>query len=149
MQDTRPPRFNVFLLFIICCVTCGLFVPIWFFMRRRWLNILTQDQKLGAGMPAGALALDLFAWLLVFASLVFADEGVVTMMGYGINAFAFVSGLLVLGAAFKTRAIIDWHYNYTREMGISVSGVATFFFTILYLQYVINRLPEPDMSRVE
>lgn len=152
-EPTTPPKMSVPLLLVICVLTCGIYVSIWFFTRRRWLNILTQDQKMGAGLPAAALTMQILSWLFVFlsvaVSMLIGDPGLGQLIGYAVNFTSFIGGIMILGAAFKVRGIIDWHYNYVREMGIPVSGLATFLFTVLYLQYVINRLPQPDMSRVE
>lgn len=41
---------------------------------------------------------------------------------------------------FSIRSAMEDYYNSTENIGLSLSGVMTFFFSTIYLQYHINRI---------
>ena len=53
-------------------------------------------------------------------------------------------GLLAawITAAFTMRADIEDHYNSAEPIGLSLSGVMTFFFSVFYFQYHFTRINE-------
>lgn len=105
-----------------------------------------------------------FAWTFVLANWARKLNGNVNILvlvamypaGFiaGIAAFAVnpengqaIAGLLILGGAiaylvgiFKIRAAMEEYYNSTENIGLSLSGVMTFFFSTIYLQFHVNRI---------
>jgi hypothetical protein len=45
-------------------------------------------------------------------------------------------------ARFSMRASLEEHFNRAEPVGLSLSGVMTFFFGGLYFQYHLNRINE-------
>jgi hypothetical protein len=58
-----------------------------------------------------------------------------------------IAGFLILGGViayivgiFKIRAAMEEYYNSTENIGLTLSGAMTFFFSTVYLQYHVNRI---------
>ena len=138
----------VMILFMI--ITFGLYYLIWWFRRRPGLNRLNSDNKLAL-------------WPLLFTALF------VTQMGLGVAAginqgdpvigedgqlvvaiFQLGVGLLMLFQAFKVKEMIEDHATPEAQSGpmfaehVRLSGLMTFFFTVFYLQWAINRYVVTD-----
>ena len=104
-------------------------------MQANWARKLIKNNKplvLVAMYPAGMIA------------------GIVaTVVGLGENsdAAAVAAGICIVGGLiayiigiFSIRSAMEEYYNSTENIGLSLSGVMTFFFSSVYLQYHINRI---------
>jgi hypothetical protein len=60
------------------------------------------------------------------------------------NLVSLAGSIIMLVQAFTVRSILNQHWRNTFAEEIEVSGIGTFFFSILYLQYKINRLMDGD-----
>jgi len=59
----------------------------------------------------------------------------------GIGAILIFSAIvLAYVAVFKIRAVMEEYYNSKENIGLSLSGSMTFFFSYIYLQYHVNRI---------
>jgi hypothetical protein len=107
----------------------------WSLVLANWARRLVNDNKamvLVAMYPAGFLA-GIFA--VGFGA---ADKA---------PAAAAIGGILIVGGLiayivgiFKVRDAMEEYYNSKENIGLSLSGVMTFFFSTVYLQYHINRI---------
>ena len=107
----------------------------WSLVLANWARRLVNDNKamvLVAMYPAGFLA-GIFA--VGFGA---ADKA---------PAAAAIGGILILAGLiayivgiFKIRDAMEEYYNSKENIGLSLSGVMTFFFSTVYLQYHINRI---------
>ncbi len=138
-------RMSTPLVIILCFVTLGIYVPIWFLLQRRALNELASMRKITVGMPVAALVLFCLSTLLIPVQLLAADE--TGARGWEVieNLISMSGSIMVLITAFNVRRILDDHFRMHLGMPLQLSGIATFFFTIFYLQYKINDLPAPAM----
>lgn len=141
-------RMSTPLVIILCFVTLGIYVPIWYLIQRRALNELASVRKIGVGMPIAALVLFCISTMLIPLQMleVLAEDdagakGIEAME----NLINMGGSLLVLITAFHVRRILDDHFHLHLGLPVQLSGIATFFFTIFYLQYKINDLPAPAM----
>ncbi len=123
----------VLLVLLLIVVTAGIYIPIWFLKRRRALNSLDAPEKLEKGVFifviiafSTSLLLDLFV----------LEEG--NPAGRLINL---IGTIAIVFQCFAVRRILDCQFNAVLEQDIYFSGILTFFLGILYLQYMINRLP--------
>lgn len=118
-------------------VTHGIYVPFWFSNRKDSFNSLNSHEKISS-IPIVAL---------LIASIISAISDIFHIRPVGFMAtpaemqiniiYALLNGfiaVIILIQSFKIRRILNMHYD------IELSAVATFFFTIFYLQYKINRL---------
>ena len=131
-----PPNLHwgiVLLLSILARLWFGfiLFNFVWTMILANWsrkLNGNNNTMILVAMYPAGFIA-------GVFALIMNPESG------------AAISGLLILAGfiiyvvgVFKIRAAMEEYYNSTENIGLKLSGAMTFFFSIIYLQYHVNKI---------
>ena len=137
------PKTSVLLMVFLTVITLGIYVPFWFLTRRKAINRLDSSEELSLGM-------------IVFTLLVWIG-GMVLALAYpenlAVEAFTnIVPGIALLVVAFKVRSILQDHLSppvtgplsstAALQSEVSFSGLITFFFSIFYLQYKINRLHE-------
>jgi hypothetical protein len=133
-----PPNLHWAILLLLVILTrpyLGFFNWIWAFVLANWARKLSRNNKpmvLVAMYPAGFMA-------------------AVLAVGFGAGtnneAFALLGGILVLGGIvayilgiFSIRSAMEEYYNSTENIALSLSGVMTFFFSTVYLQYHVNRI---------
>jgi hypothetical protein len=120
-------RRSVALLLVLTIVTLGIYPAIWFYRRRRFLDSLHSDQKLGV-LASGPLLATFVSIGLSFAVVpAEADRGI--SVGLGVVSIV---------AAFRVAAILRSDFARTGRF-LRVSGAGTFFFSALYLQHKINQ----------
>ena len=141
-------RRSVVGMVLLLIVTLGIYYPLWFFRRRPGLNRLDSPRKLAL-------------WPLVLFAVYFALEVVLgTVSGEQTPAQAFGSGvgivllllqlstgILMIVQCFAIKDIIEDHAQGPDDGGdtglfkpqVKLSGLMTFFFSIFYLQYAINK----------
>ena len=54
--------------------------------------------------------------------------------------FILAGAIVYLFGVFSIRAAMEDYYNSTENIGLTLNGVMTFFFSTVYIQYHINRL---------
>ena len=144
---TGLKRRRVITMFVFLVLTFGIYYIVWFFRRRSALNQLNSSRKL-ALWPLLAFAGD-FAIELGFA-LAAGGAPVEVAFGPGVAALLALArlavGVVMIWQCFVIKDIIEDHLT-PDDAGlqpmfverVKLSGLATFFFSILYLQYAINR----------
>ena len=116
-------KMSVPLLVALCIVTLGLFYHVWFLSRRGAINKLHHKRNLGIAI---------FIFLLILWGLsVFLWLGDFPPVSRILSLFWAIG---VIAQAFKVRRILMDHFR------IRIDEIATFFLTIFYLQWEINRL---------
>ena len=151
MAAAQLEETSVWVIILLSIVSLGLYLPVWFLTRREAINQLRSRHKIGWGMLAFLLLLQIAD---VVALIVSARAGLSMEEP---DVFAFGAWIVILIQSFKVRQILLDHFS-AQESGpfsgtislqrdVSLSGVATFFFHIFYLQYKINRFLEaPALS---
>ena len=146
MVATSVPRRSVLLMIILTILTYAIYMPIWCLRRIGWLNSLSGSKKLGSRLPIFALVIFCVSAFILLLEIGIEDVAIINVLDAIDEFINLAGGATILVIAFKIRGILDEHFNKNLNMGISFSGVATFFFTFYYLQYKINRLPESTAS---
>jgi hypothetical protein len=137
-----PPNLHWALLLLLVIITRQLFNWIWAFVLANWARKLSKSNKAmvlvamyPAGVIAGILAIGVGAGLNsngagpgFGAAGVF---GIVCILGGGI---AYLIGI------FSIRDAMEQYYNSVENIALSLSGVMTFFFSTVYLQYHVNKI---------
>jgi Domain of unknown function (DUF4234) len=137
-------RVLVMILFLI--ITFGLYYPVWWFRRRPGLNRLNSPKKLAAWPLLVMAAL----WVFQFGlGLVEGLRPGAEVIGAGGRLFMSIAqlavGILMIVQSFKIKDMIEDHASPDAESGpmfvdhVQLSGIMTFFFSIFYLQWAINR----------
>jgi len=124
------PNLHWGIVLVLDIITRQLFNPIWALVQANWARKLINDNKpmvlvamYPAGMVAGILTIALYRDTAALGG-VFVIAGVI----------AYLFGV------FSIKAAMEEYYNSTENIGLTLSGVMTFFFSTIYLQYHINRL---------
>lgn len=135
-------KVSVILIIFLTVITAGIYYPAWFLTRRNAINSLQSKEKLNSGVFVFAIVVFSISLLLAFISG--ASEGLGEMdTAKGLDAFSrildLVAGITLLVQCFKVRRIFNEHFNVHLKRDIQFSRVATFFFSIYYLQYKVNR----------
>jgi hypothetical protein len=136
-----PPNLHwVVLLFVLIFglffgALAVLFNAAWSLVLANWARRMVNDNKamvLVAMYPAGVLA-GIFAF--GFGSANNAPGAL------AIGSILFLAGLIAyIVGIFKIRDAMEEYYNSRENIGLALSGVMTFFFRTVYLQYHINRI---------
>lgn len=131
MASATLQKTSVIVVILLSIITLGLYPIIWFWRNKEGLNALGLQEKL-TDVP---LALVTIAGVAGTVLNLFTD-----IRSDFFDAFYGI-GLIVL--SFKVKNMLGTRYKGSTQF----SGVATFFLTILYLQYKINQLPaDPGVS---
>lgn len=127
-----PPNWHWAIILVLGLVTRQLFNLIWALIQANWARKLCGDNKpmvLVAMYPAGIVA-------GTFMTLFFRGQALA-----GLGGLLIIEGVIVyLVGIFSIRAAMEDYYNSTENIGLQLSGVMTFFFSTVYIQYHINRL---------
>jgi GYF domain 2 len=129
-----PPNLHWAVLLILEIFTRQLFNLIWALVQANWARKLIKNNKplvLVAMYPAGIIAGIVAGLVGGGDSDALAIPAVVCVIG---GVIAYIMGI------FSIRSAMEEYYNSTENIGLSLSGVMTFFFSAIYLQYHINRI---------
>jgi hypothetical protein len=134
-----PPNLHWALVLVIGIFTCGLFTVVWNFVQAAWMRKVNPRSN----------ALFLYIAYTVVGYLGgFARIALMISSGFH-NSYAamglatsLLSIVLVELAFFDMRRSMEEHFNGPEPIGLSLSGVMTFFFGTLYFQYHFTRINE-------
>ena len=129
-----PPNLHWAILLLLEIFTRQLVNLVWAMVQANWARKLIKNNKplvLVAMYPAGIIA-------GIVAEVVSGGDG----DALAIPAIVCIFGGLIayLVGIFSIRSAMEEYYNSTENIGLSLSGVMTFFFSTIYLQYHINRI---------
>lgn len=130
-----PPNLHWGWLLLLDICTREYFNIIWAFIQANWARKLSGKNTamvLIAMYPAGVIS---GAVIMAFGKS--AEESGLTTLG----ALLLIAGIICLiVGTFKIRDAMEEYYNTVENIGLSLSGVMTFFFSVIYIQYHINRI---------
>ncbi len=129
------PNLHWGLLLLLVIVTRQLFNWIWAFVLANWARKLSGNNKamvLVAMYPAGFLA----GVLSFGVAAGIHNDGLVAAGTICILAGA----ITYLFGIFKIKDAMEDYYNSRENIALTLSGVMTFFFSSVYLQYHVNRI---------
>jgi hypothetical protein len=147
-------RRSVWLMIGLFVVTLGLYVPVWYIRRRPGLNRLDSPRKLA--LWPFLLFIASFA-LAVVEGLIGARRGETALAAgllLGLQLFRIATGILMIVQSFKVKDIVEDHATPADASTlfaeqVKLSGLMTFFFSIFYLQWAINRyVVQPEQQSV-
>ena len=113
----------------------SLFIFVWSFIIANWARKLINSNRplvLVAMYPAGLIA----------GILTMGVAGATHNTGLmGLGGLFILAGLLIyIFGIFKIRDAMEEYYNSRENIALTMSGVMTFFFSLIYIQYHINRI---------
>lgn len=137
---------RVIVMIVFMIITFGIYYLAWWFRRRPGLNRLNSPKKLAA-WPL--VLLTLWFTIQVGLGLVTGNRPEEEVIGAGgtlfVSLFQFAVGILMIIQTFRVKDMIEDHAEPETESGpmfvehVKLSGLMTFFFSIFYLQWAINR----------
>lgn len=126
-----PPNLHWGLVLLFSALTCGIFTIVWDLVLAAWLKrVAPQSKALFYYICAAALLASIFV-----ASFVTAYNHQTTGYTSLLQLLYTVASLI---ARFSFRSSMEEHYNGPEPIGLSLSGVMTFFFGTIYFQYHVN-----------
>lgn len=133
-----PPlkKMRVLVLFFVSIITFGIYMPVWLLARYNKFNSLHSDKKLFRSVPITAIVVYAASTSLIFMKGLFDLEG----LEHIYNKLDAVGYALIIWESLKIRRILIQHFNDHLKKTLRLNAILTFFFTIFYLQYKINRL---------
>lgn len=131
-------RKSVWMVILLSVVTLGIYIPYWLYQRLDAFNQMKSTEKLDKNIVMAVLVMYSLTTVMYIVSTIsemMYPENIsfVTNIDNVGSVIDFVSTIMMLYLAFRTRKVIEDHFK------ITLSGVATFFFSIYYLQYKINK----------
>jgi hypothetical protein len=138
-QYPPPPSLHWGVVLLLAVLTCGIFGWVWAFVQAAWVKKIDPASK--ALLYYGiAVALIVAMTVAAFGAGI---AGRPATAGGGIFLICRLAGAIMwLVAAFNMRSSIEEHYNSKEPIGLSLSGVMTFFFSVYYFQYHFTRINE-------
>ena len=133
-------RKSVWLMFFLTVLTFGIYAPYWYLTRHQRLNDISSAAKF--------TQTTIVIWLVwfivdaVFIVVLIATPQSETVQSLELleSIFNLVAAIFGIILAFRAKRILLEHLAIIGRHDISMSGVATFFFQYLYIQYKINQL---------
>lgn len=128
-----PPNLHWAILLVLNLITRQIVNLIWALILANWARKLINNNKplvMVAMYPAGMIA------------------GIAAMaVGVGNDAAGAIGGVLIIAGlityiigVFSIKSAMEEYYNSAENIGLTLSGVMTFFFSTIYLQYHVNRI---------
>lgn len=121
--------------FPVLSILLSLFIFAWSFVIANWARKLINNNRplvLVAMYPAG-----LIAGVLTMAFATASHNSGVMALG---GIFILAGLLIYVYGIFKIRDAMEEYYNTRENIALTMSGVMTFFFSLIYIQYHINRI---------
>ena len=142
------PNLSWGLVLLFAFFTCSLFMFVWNLVLASWMKRVQPNST--------AIFYYAVATVLLFVQFIFTPHVQMHAAGEGYYGWAWayygahpLRNLIGIGvwivriiARFNMRASLEEHFNGPEPVGLSLSGVMTFFFGGLYFQYHLNRINE-------
>ena len=138
-----PPNLHWAICLVLSIVTCGIFAVVWIMVEAVWVKKVQPASK-----AVTYFGIVIGLWLLSF---VLSISGAVSSarVGHSDSALQGIQGIITLGyfivwimGSFHMRDSIEEHFNSAEPIGLSLSGVMTFFFNVWYFQYHFTKINE-------
>jgi hypothetical protein len=100
------------------------------------------DPKNKSLMLFGAVFVMLFAYFVLIALGLMLGDTMMAILGSAGFLCMLASWAMAILAIFQARASLVQYYNTTENIGLKLSPVMTFFFSIYYFQYHFQRIHE-------
>lgn len=142
--SAAPPALHWALVLVLAFVTGGLFGLIWFFVQASYVKRIDPTSKARMLLVLGLL-LSVAQIVISVAGAFLAATGSETVV-YAALALSMLillaSMICMLAAVFGMRGSLVAYFNSVEPISLRLSGIMTFFFSLLYFQYHLSRIAE-------
>jgi hypothetical protein len=134
-----PPNMHWAVILILSWVTGGLAGLIWIFKEAAFVKKIDAGSKAVMLLVVALVAMlgQVVLFFAVFSSGSSSEIAAVSGIMMILNLVVAVVGLI---AVFGMRKSIVQYYNTVEPIGLRLSGIMTFFFSVLYFQYHFSRI---------
>ena len=140
------PNLNWGLVLLFSFFTCTLFMWVWNLVLASWMKRVQPNSKAILYYAVAAVLFVLQLSVGPHTHITTLQPGFQWWTTYTAHPLRNVIGLAVwivrIVARFTMRADLEQHFNGPEPVGLSLSGVMTFFFGGIYFQYHLNRINE-------
>jgi hypothetical protein len=136
-----PPNLHWALVLLVGMFTFGIFGIVWIFVESSFVKKI-DPRNISRALFIVAFLLEFaYVGMMVFAAMAGRqnDAAVIAAMGSLIGLLIAVCAII---AIFKMRSSMVQYYNTVEPIGLKLSGVMTFFFSIYYFQHHFSRIAE-------
>jgi uncharacterized membrane protein YeaQ/YmgE (transglycosylase-associated protein family) len=131
-----PPDLHWALVLLFHILSCGIFGIVWFFVEANFAKKIDRQSNAILLGILGFIGSFVGGGVRGFFAVTDARSG-----GEGIGLLIqLAGGVLLLVAAFGIRKSLEEYYNQVEPIGLDMSGVMTFFFSIFYFQHHFSRI---------
>jgi hypothetical protein len=134
-----PPNLHWALVLVIAIFTCGLFALVWDIVQAAWMRKVNPRSN-ALFLYIAEIVVN-FGGTVLRTMLMMSSTMHQQYFGLAVPTFLITVTLLLL-ARFDMRRSMEEHFNGPEPIGLSLSGVMTFFFGSLYFQYHFSRINE-------
>jgi hypothetical protein len=127
----NPPDLHWGIALLLMFVTCGIFNWVWVFVQAAWVRKVQPQTKCMVYLAVAVCA-------FIVSTILGLDKALASVR----TLMNLVGGVLWLVGVFSMRASIEEHYNSAEPIALSLSGVMTFFFSVIYFQYHFTLINE-------
>jgi len=142
-QYPSPPSLHWGICLLLSFLTCGIFNVVWIMVQAVWVRKVQPASKAVTyfGIVIGLYVLS--GTLSVSSAVSAARVGHVDSSLTAIRSLITLVNIIVwIVGSFNMRDSIEEHFNTAEPIGLSLSGVMTFFFSLWYFQYHFTRINE-------
>ena len=129
VNQNSYPKQNIFLLILLAIVTLGIYVPFWY---KKYMK-LSDFSSIKSGMVNAFLALQIVYVINTIIELTYFSVILLVILLFLDLIIIITIFILQIILAFDMRRILI-------NKGQEVNPILTFFFTVFYLQYKINKM---------
>jgi hypothetical protein len=126
-----PPNLHWGLVLLFSIFSCGLFSAVWNLVQAAWMKKVAPQSTALYYYIAGICVLAAICFTSFEVAYTHSSNSIPGLMNLAY-------GILTLIGRFSLRSSLEQHYNSVEPMGLSLSGVMTFFFGDIYFQYHLN-----------
>jgi hypothetical protein len=138
-----PPNFHWALVLLVAFLTCGIFPLIWLNVEGVWIKKVKPDAKSVTYLTITVAVLILIIVLAIALGAAVGSSGRPQPALRALVVFLEVGYVVMrIITVFAMRSDIEDHFNTAEPIGLSLSGVMTFFFAVYYFQYHFSRINE-------
>ncbi|MDR3750073.1 MAG: hypothetical protein P4K94_01170 [Terracidiphilus sp.] len=133
-----PPGLHWFLVIVLSAITFGLFGLIWAFRQAAFVRKIDPSSKAVTLLVLNLLGAMVMVGLALAATQASTNTmAEILLVELVLNVILLVMGLVMV---FSMRKSMVRYYNSVEPIGLRLSGVMTFFFSLIYFQYHFSRI---------